>query len=148
MDSEATGEVALLSIRPEYAGRILSGEKKWEFRRVRFRRAVSHILVYACRPVGKVVGWAEVVRVVDADPALLWEQCSGCAGLSRPEYDGYFLGASRAVGIELGKLTVLAEPADLDQFKADRRAPQSFEYLPICLLSNSDWAEAALEVSA
>ncbi|MDD8572078.1 ASCH domain-containing protein, partial [Escherichia coli] len=47
----------LLSIKPEYAESILSGKKKYEFRKNIFRnKNVDTIVIYATMPVGKVIG--------------------------------------------------------------------------------------------
>ena len=47
---------AILSIHPEYAYKILSGEKTHELRKVLFKKPVTHVLVYATAPISKVIG--------------------------------------------------------------------------------------------
>ena len=51
---------ALLSIKPEYAEKILKGEKLVEFRIVAFAQEVSKIFIYATSPVCRIVGEFEV----------------------------------------------------------------------------------------
>ncbi len=47
----------LLSLKPQFAAAILSGEKKFEFRRDVFSRSdVTTVVLYASSPVCKVVG--------------------------------------------------------------------------------------------
>lgn len=63
---------ALLSIRPVFADQILAGTKRVEFRRVRFARMVVSVAIYATQPVGAVVGWFTVRRLVTGTPYELW----------------------------------------------------------------------------
>ena len=47
----------LLSIKPEYASKILDGTKRYEYRRAIFKRTeVTTVVVYASDPVRKVIG--------------------------------------------------------------------------------------------
>ena len=52
---------ALLSVKPEYAEKILSGEKIYEFRRRIFKRKdVDILVIYATRPQCRVVAEARI----------------------------------------------------------------------------------------
>jgi predicted transcriptional regulator len=82
-------EVALLSIRPEYAEAILNGTKRVEFRRTRFSRDVSFIVIYATQPVGKVVGWFEVDGIETSTPGEWRTLKSSISGLL--QRDGYWI---------------------------------------------------------
>jgi len=47
----------LLSIKPEYAEKILNGEKKYEFRKVLPKnKSITKVIIYATMPIGKVIG--------------------------------------------------------------------------------------------
>lgn len=63
---------AIFSIHPQFADLILSGEKKFEFRRIPAKRDIDKILIYATAPVCAVVG---EVKEMDADGI----QCLLCA---------------------------------------------------------------------
>jgi len=53
----------LLSIKPKYAEMILSGEKKYEFRRAIFKKpGISKVVIYASSPVSKVIGEFEITQ--------------------------------------------------------------------------------------
>ena len=45
----------LMSIKPKYVEKILSGEKKYEYRKTLLKKDVESILVYSTSPVKKVV---------------------------------------------------------------------------------------------
>ena len=59
---------ALLSIKPEYAEKILKGEKLFEFRKVAFAQEVSKIFIYATSPVCRIVGEFEVGGIIKDSP--------------------------------------------------------------------------------
>ena len=46
----------LMSIKPKYVEKILSGEKKYEYRKTLLKKDVESILVYSTSPVKKVYG--------------------------------------------------------------------------------------------
>src|SRR5882762_2282035 len=72
----------LLSIRPEFAELILRGEKAYEFRRVLFRNpSVRSALIYATRPIGKVIGQFDIAQVISGSPAAIWKQTKHRAGV-------------------------------------------------------------------
>ncbi|HDT8147195.1 TPA: hypothetical protein RD696_002696, partial [Enterococcus faecalis] len=50
----------LLSIHPKFVDKIMTGEKKFEFRRVIAKRNPNKIIIYSTSPVCKVIGEAEV----------------------------------------------------------------------------------------
>lgn len=120
----------LLSIHPEHADKILSGEKRFEFRKNIFKNpAVTRVLIYATMPVGKVIGDFEIANVIDDRPGKVWESTKTYAGISREFFREYFSGRDRAVAIGVKNPRRFATPRALDDVAEGIVAPQSFRYV-------------------
>lgn len=121
----------LLSIRPEYAEKILGGEKHFEYRRAVFKNpTVKTVVIYATKPVGKVVGEFDVAEVLSERPSILWAQTSNAAGITRRFFDEYFEGRSTAYAIRIQNVRRYRKPLELRSLVRNGVAPQSFCYLP------------------
>lgn len=121
---------ALLSIKPEFAEKIFSGEKGFEFRKATFSRDVSSIVLYVTAPVGKIVGEFKVVSILEDTPASLWEQTRDQAGISKQFFFTYFKGRKKAFAIEIGNPRKYEEAIDPYRHGQKFVPPQSFRYLP------------------
>ncbi len=123
-------KVLLLSIKPEYVESILSGEKKYEYRR-RLAKINSEImLIYSTYPVMKVVAEVKIIRTLEAAPTALWENTKQSAGISRKKFREYFKGQKKAYAYELGEVNIFREPKELSQYEISM-PPQSFLYVDI-----------------
>lgn len=120
----------LLSIKPEYAFRILNGTKKFEFRRRIHRDSRVHtVVIYATKPVGKVVGEFAIERIHSGHPDALWAKTKEFSGISRDLFSEYF--QNRAVGhaIEVKQVKKYRRPRKLVDFLSSGVAPQSYAYI-------------------
>lgn len=121
----------LLSIKPEFADKILSGDKKFEFRQSAFAKIPADcVVIYATKPIGKLVGEFDVERVYVDAPDKIWHQTKKFAGIAKERYDDYFNGRSTAVAIAVGEVRKYCEPRDLNTIGDKVVPPQSFRYLP------------------
>lgn len=118
----------LLSIKPEYSERILSGEKKFEFRRKRASRSVNKILIYTSAPKMKVVGEVEVTDILKSTPCDLWKKTFLNAGISRKKFMEYFFQKECAYAYQLGKVTRFKKEKTLADYGI-KTPPQSFVYI-------------------
>jgi len=102
------------------------------------------VLVYVTSPVRAVVGSFVVESVVVKSPPALWSVVHGRCGLSLREYQAYFTGASRGVGIFLTGPTKRATPLPLDHIRASCpgfRPPQGYRYLRASRVRERDLCE-------
>lgn len=121
----------LLSIKPVFAERIFSGEKRYEFRKALFRdRSVRRILVYASAPISKVIGEFNVEGFLELEPELLWQRTSAHAGISKEFFDSYFEGRIKGFAIKVGDVMRYTTPLELGHHFNVKQAPQSFIYIP------------------
>ncbi|MEY8367684.1 hypothetical protein AALA24_02840 [Anaerovoracaceae bacterium 42-11] len=120
----------LLSINPQYVERILSGEKKYEYRKKLARKDIDTIYIYSTFPLMKVVASVQVMGNLSASPTALWERTKKNAGITRAKYREYFHGCKRAYAYELGEVNIFDPPLTLSEFGLDI-APQSFRYIDI-----------------
>ena len=118
----------LLSIKPEYANRILLGTKKYEYRKRLAKDSFDKIYIYSTSPVMKVVGTVKVLGRLERSPTALWEETKAEAGISRAKYRKYFKNCKSAYAYQLGEVTVFDTPLNLDDFGVSA-APQSFVYI-------------------
>lgn len=118
----------LLSIKPEYVQRILTGEKKFEFRKRLANKPVDTIVIYATSPVMKIVGEVKVKSVLEKAPSVLWEQTKKNAGITRKKYREYFAGCKKAFAYELEEVVKYAKDSNLEEIGISQ-APQSFVYI-------------------
>lgn len=118
----------LLPIKPEYVDKILSGEKKYEFRRNLAKSNVTKILVYATSPIMMVVGEAEVVGTLSLRPSPLWEETKNEAGISRAKFREYFTGKKIGYAYKLGRVQRYNNPLPLSTYNINQ-APQSLVYI-------------------
>jgi type I restriction enzyme, S subunit len=123
-------DLALYSIKPEFARAILDGEKTVEFRRNRPQRDVSQMVIYSTSPQSRVVGIADIVCIVFGSIDEIWEKYSDVGGISRQGFYDYFKGTNIAYAIEIGKVHSLDQPKELRVLGIGDRPPQSFRYLP------------------
>ncbi|WP_182281526.1 ASCH domain-containing protein [Bifidobacterium pseudocatenulatum] len=121
----------MLSIKPEYVERILSGEKRYEFRRRVFKRPdVDTIVIYETAPVSKVVAEAHVDEIIAGTAWDVWDRTGQQGGISRERFMDYFRGASAAHAIALSCVRPLARPQALGDYAPEiKAAPQSFVYV-------------------
>jgi predicted transcriptional regulator len=121
--------IAFLPIKPEYAHRIVSGEKRFEFRRASFASNLSHIVIYASTPVKKIIGVAEVSSIGISSPSATWESTKHAAGISREAFRKYFFGKQRAYAIALESVRALEAWLSPHEVEEGFRVPQSFTYV-------------------
>ena len=122
-------KTALFSIRPEYVEKIFNGTKKFEYRKQPNRIPISKILIYETAPIMKIVGEAEVEKVLVDTPEVIWEKTKEYPGINKKFYDQYFRKRDTAVAYQLKNVIKFDIPKELRDFGI-KRAPQSFCYLP------------------
>jgi predicted transcriptional regulator len=127
--NKRSSAIAFLPIKPRYAHRIVSGEKRFEFRKANFVSGVSHIVIYASTPVMKIVGVAEVSSVAVASPTATWESTKHAAGISRQAFRKYFFGKKRAYAISIESVRALSNWISPNEVQVGFRVPQSFVYV-------------------
>ncbi len=129
------GDAALfVSLRPRFANALLSGHKTVELRRTRPAAAAAGqlVLLYASSPDRQLIGTAIVVAVHVGSPDEIWSEHGDSTGVSRPEFDRYFEGASLAVAIVVSEAKALVRPRPLAELRRRWRGfrpPQSFRYV-------------------
>lgn len=120
----------LLSIKPEFAERILDGTKHFEFRRSIFKdRSISRVLIYASSPISSVIGEFEIDGVLSMSMHELWKRTRHGAGISWSFFSEYFQGKSECHAIRIKNPIRYSEPFDLEELNGPTRAPQSFAYV-------------------
>lgn len=117
----------LISIKPEYAKRILSGEKMYEYRK-RVPADVKTVVIYATAPVKKIVGEFSVDNVLSMAPEELWNRTHLQSGITQEKFFRYFHGVSIAHALSIKEVIEYESPFDLSEVKI-KRAPQSWQYI-------------------
>lgn len=128
MSQDTSSSVVLLSLWPCYADAILRKEKRVEFRKVSFRRPVSHAVMYSTHPVKHIVGFFEIARVEESSPRQLWRKYKGVAGVSKSEFDSYYEGIEQGVALVVRNVRMLRKPLPLRYIGKNITPPQSFRY--------------------
>nr|VFJ44606.1 MAG: Predicted transcriptional regulator, contains an HTH and PUA-like domains [Candidatus Kentron sp. FW]VFJ54211.1 MAG: Predicted transcriptional regulator, contains an HTH and PUA-like domains [Candidatus Kentron sp. FW] len=120
----------LLSIKPEFALAIFSGEKRFEFRKTIYRdHSVSKVYVYASAPISKVIGEFQVEEVIEQHPKVLWQKTSHGAGITEEYFNEYFAGREIGYALKVTDVARFEESQDLEPMFGIRHPPQSFRYV-------------------
>jgi predicted transcriptional regulator len=138
----------LLSIRPQFARLIFQGTKKYEYRKAIFgNEEVDTILVYACQPVGMIVGELKIEDILCASPGALWRKTRKHAGVSRTFFFEYFSGRDRGYAIKIGAAALYERPIDPYEVLESFTPPQSFMYLTSSPSWDNEVAEPATSLA-
>ena len=128
MVDDSLGAIALISIHPRFADAILAGTKRVEFRKVCFKREISHALLYATAPVQKVVGYVEITEIDERSPEALWRRYREVAGIERQAFFAYYRGKVTGVALKVRRPRRLAHQLALGDVQRGATPPQSFVY--------------------
>jgi len=120
---------ALLSINPMYAEAILSGTKKWEFRRRKFMEKPDRVYIYCTSPVRRVVGFFEPGEIISGSSEEIWTKCGKEGAISRKEFFKYS-NSETIHAIKILRVEKLETPIGLNLF-GKNKPPQSFCYINV-----------------
>jgi predicted transcriptional regulator len=139
----ATDNQLLMSVKPEFAEKIMRRKKTVELRRKFSTRWLGHrINIYASAPVMSLVGEARIAGIVSKKPEIIWERFHDQIGCSRAEFDAYAAGANELYAIELDEVRPYRDRFPLSQIthllNEKVIAPQSY----LTLEKNRPWAKA------
>ena len=119
----------LLSIKPEYANKIFTGEKKYEYRRTIFRnKQVKKVLVYASSPIKKVIGEFDIDFILSKEISELWNRTKDHSGISEDFFYRYFDDKEIGHAIKVKKFRKYRRPLCLKE-DFQLLPPQSFIYV-------------------
>ena len=124
----------VLPIKPDFAYAILSGKKKYEYRKRLCKKDVNKIYIYATAPVKMIIGEVRVIDKMSLDKAKLWEKTQMYSGITKKFYDQYFEFQGCAGAYRLGEVIQYKIPVTLESIGIEY-VPQSYIYvseLEIC----------------
>lgn len=122
----------LLSIKPEFAEKILGEEKLYEFRKTRFSdpSIVDTIFMYASSPVQEIVGSFSMNGIAEGSPSELWLDYGPDSGIeNRDRFMDYFDDAKTGYAIEVSDVHRFSSPINPQEQVDDFRPPVSFQYI-------------------
>ncbi len=119
----------LMPINPEYVDEILSGNKKYEYRKIKAKRKnIDKMIIYSTSPIMKVVAEVEIEDILEDSPEKLWELTKKHSGITKEFYSKYYKNKDSAVAYKLGNIKIYESPKKLIDIGINY-VPQSFVYL-------------------
>ena len=121
----------ILPIKPKFVKEIISGRKKYEFRKTKFKskRKIDRVYIYSSSPEKKIVGSFKLGRVIEKTPKTLWDSFKESAGISEEDFFRYFEGYEKGFALEIKNLEIFDEPIDPYKELNSFVPPQNFCYL-------------------
>ena len=81
----------IISIHPQYWGKIKSGEKTVEFRKNRMGlRSGDKVAIYCTAPVSAIVGYFTVGNISKAYPYVAWDLYNKAGGIAKEDFFMYY----------------------------------------------------------
>lgn len=119
----------ILPIKKVYMDKIISGEKRFEYRKKLCKRDIKKIYFYVTAPTSKVLCEVEVIGKLQLLKDDLWHETSEYAGIDRVFFDKYFKNSNLCGAYVLGKsIMVYNTPKKLEEFNI-YHVPQGFTYV-------------------
>jgi predicted transcriptional regulator len=122
-----------ISIKPEFASKIIGGSKTIELRKNKPRAKVGEIvLIYSTTPVKAVIGFGKIAEVIESTPEMIWNCYSEKLGIDILRYDEYYSNAPKAIGIKITEVQTLKTPVTLKDIKKilpKFSPPQTYRYM-------------------
>lgn len=109
----------LISIKQQYVEKIISGEKKVEFRRKCFSKDIKRAYIYASAPVSAVIGYFDVAGLDTESPDNIWQRYADAGGILENDFFKYANASEMMTAIRIGKIC---------QFKTKIRLSDLREY--------------------
>lgn len=119
----------VISIKPIYINKILTGDKKFEFRKKAPSRLPVAFLLYSTSPVKKMVGVAHISSLIKDNPKMLWERCSDRSGVDEDDFKRYFKDYETGYALVIDSVKSFIEPLEPGALIKYFKPPQSFYYL-------------------
>lgn len=131
---------ALISIKPKYSKKILSGDKLVEFRRKKVNNKVKRFIIYSTSPERKIVGYF-TVKCIDVDSVdNLWKKYEKIGGIDKKSLYRYFITndskykssfciIDKGVAILIDKVYKLDIPLDPTEVIENYKSPQFYKYV-------------------
>ena len=121
----------LLSIKPKYVEKILSGKKCYEFRKAIFKnKNIKTIIIYSTSPVKKIVGEVEIEDILKDSPEKIWLKTREKSGIDKKFFNEYFKEKEIAYAIKIKNPKKYDRGVTLSEYdKNIKQAPQSFLYV-------------------
>ncbi len=119
----------LLSMKPKYVEKVLSGEKKYEFRKRIWKKDVDRVFIYSTSPVKRIVASFKPGEIVEGPPDDLWDRFKEGSGVSEREFKEYFRNSNSGYAIQVTDLDRCSiDDGLIDQSKGFV-VPQSYYYI-------------------
>lgn len=117
----------ILPIKSKYVEKILSSEKKYEYRKKLCSKDIERIYIYETSPVKKIVGEAYIDKKIFLDKEVLWNMSKDFSGINKLDYDKYFSTQEKAGAYSIKSVKKYKTPITLDSIGINY-TPQSFVY--------------------
>ncbi len=128
-------KIIVISIKPDYVEKILSGTKKIELRKSTPNTNLNDVLViYSTSPIKAIVGFCQVKSIIKTSPIKMWDLHSGDLGIKKDDFLRYYGDSQNAIGIVLGKTRRLKKKIPLETVKElfpNFTPPQTFKYFSL-----------------
>lgn len=121
-------DIIILSIHPSHIEKILSGEKRYEYRK-RIPSDIRYIVVYATAPIKMIVAFIEIDSVIKGTPKEVWDKTKNHSGISADYFMHYFANCQDSYAIKFKAVHELLPPKPLTDLSDHICAPQSYTYL-------------------
>lgn len=119
----------LMPINPCYVEEILTGRKKYEYRKIKAKKkTIDKMIVYSISLVMRVVAEVEIKEIIEESPEKMWDLTKEYSGISKGKYFKYFENRDYAVAYKLGKIKKYDKPKLLTEIGINY-FPQSLAYL-------------------
>lgn len=129
-------ETILISIHPEHVEKILSGEKRFEFRKKIPIDKIRRMVIYSTSPVMKVVAVAEIDSTITARPESVWRKTRHASGITKQRFIKYFDNREIAHAISIGSVRELENPISLSTLCQSLVPPQSYRFIDATVLDD------------
>lgn len=102
MEKRNKNKYLFISVKPEFATKLLSKEKSIELRKVKPNvKEGDYVVIYASSPVKCVVGFGKIKKIIIATPDDMWINNHLYLGIDKQRYDEYYSEREYAIGIEI-----------------------------------------------
>lgn len=118
----------LMSIKTEYANKILNGTKLYELRKKPLKDEIDTVIIYSSGKVKKVVGEFKIDKIIKDSPDNIWNLGEEVLGIDKKSFYEYFKHSEYAYAIKIKDIIKYDTPKDLKDFGINK-APQSFCYI-------------------